>query len=83
WQFSDNGPGIPPAVQAQMFEPFYSNKAGGSGLGLAVVQAVVHSHQGSIHYVDLAARPEGALSGACFEISLPIHHSASAAKTKE
>ncbi|WP_445427750.1 sensor histidine kinase [Alishewanella sp. HL-SH05] len=83
WQFSDNGPGIPPAVQAQMFEPFYSNKAGGSGLGLAVVHAVVHSHQGSIHYVDLAARPEGALSGACFEISLPIHHSASAAKTKE
>ena len=68
---SDNGPGIPDAILPQIFEPFFSQKAGGSGLGLAVVQAVLQSHHGHICYLKPVQRPAGTLSGACFELRLP------------
>jgi two-component system, sensor histidine kinase FlrB len=66
---TDNGPGISADVQPHIFEPFFSRRQHGSGLGLAVVQAVVNSHQGEVHYVQ---RPD---CGACFSITLPIHFS--------
>lgn len=69
-RFCDNGPGIPVDIQPYIFEPFYSRKAGGSGLGLAVVQAVMHSHQGQVRYVDLSHQQPS--SGACFELMLPL-----------
>ena len=69
---SDNGPGIAPELLPHIFEPFFTRKAGGSGLGLAVVQAVIQSHQGQIHYLLPADRPAGQLSGACFAITLPL-----------
>ncbi|GHG69446.1 sensor histidine kinase [Alishewanella longhuensis] len=71
-QFSDNGPGIPVEIQPHIFEPFFSRKAGGSGLGLAVVQAVIHSHQGVVRYIDNHQNTL-AQKGACFEIVLPVH----------
>jgi two-component system sensor histidine kinase FlrB len=69
---SDNGPGIAPELLPHIFEPFFTRKAGGSGLGLAVVQAVIQSHQGQIRYLLPAERPTGQLSGACFAITLPL-----------
>jgi len=42
----DNGPGIPKNQQDKVFEPFYTTKPQGTGLGLAVVQAVVKAHHG-------------------------------------
>lgn len=45
---SDNGPGIPEAVQGRIFEPFFTTRAQGTGLGLAVVQAIVRAHQGTV-----------------------------------
>jgi two-component system sensor histidine kinase FlrB len=69
---SDNGPGIAPELLPHIFEPFFTKKAGGSGLGLAVVQAVIQSHQGQIQYLLPAERPTGQLSGACFAITLPL-----------
>ncbi len=42
----DNGPGIPESSQAKVFEPFFTTKPQGTGLGLAVVQAVVKAHHG-------------------------------------
>jgi len=77
-RFSDNGPGIAADIQAHIFEPFFSRKAGGTGLGLAVVQAVLHSHQGQVRYLNQAARagePQGMdeLTGACFELVLPVY----------
>lgn len=45
----DNGPGIPPDIRARIFEPFFTTRAGGTGLGLAVVQATVRAHRGSVH----------------------------------
>ncbi len=44
----DNGPGIPATVRSQVFEPFYTTKPQGTGLGLAVVQAVVKAHKGTL-----------------------------------
>ena len=42
----DNGPGIPEDKREQIFEPFFTTKPQGTGLGLAVVQAVVKAHHG-------------------------------------
>ncbi len=44
----DTGGGIEPAVQAKMFEPFYSTKPGGSGLGLPTVKRIVEAHGGKL-----------------------------------
>ncbi len=45
---SDNGPGIPPESLTKIFMPFYTTKADGTGLGLAVVQKIVVQHGGTI-----------------------------------
>lgn len=63
----DNGPGVPAALQKNLFDPFITGRAQGTGLGLAVVQAVAHSHQGSVRYIPSE-------HGACFELLLPLQH---------
>jgi len=45
---SDNGGGIAPDIQNKIFDPFFTTKTQGTGLGLAVVQAVARAHQGEI-----------------------------------
>lgn len=62
---TDNGPGITEDVQARLFEPFFTTRSNGTGLGLAVVQAVAAAHDGEIelHTSDL---------GSSFTIRLPI-----------
>jgi signal transduction histidine kinase len=44
----DTGKGMPPDVLAQVFEPFFSTRAGGSGLGLPTTRKIVEAHQGRI-----------------------------------
>lgn len=44
----DNGPGIPPEIQEKIFQPLFSTKAKGTGLGLAVVAGIVERHGGSL-----------------------------------
>jgi two-component system, NtrC family, nitrogen regulation sensor histidine kinase GlnL len=46
----DNGPGIPDDIQPHLFDPFVSTKAGGSGLGLALVAKIVGDHGGVIEF---------------------------------
>lgn len=45
---TDNGSGIPEEVAEKIFIPFYTTKAGGSGVGLSLVKQIVHLHQGEI-----------------------------------
>jgi signal transduction histidine kinase len=63
----DNGPGIPEEIQGRIFEPFFSTKAPGSGLGLGLdtAQRIVRQHRGYIH---VQSKP----GETCFEVRLPI-----------
>ena len=65
---SDNGPGIAPGAEARMFRPFFTTKARGTGLGLALVQKIVVTHNGR---VMVANSPQG---GARFTVTLPLAH---------
>lgn len=51
---ADNGPGFPSSDSGRLLEAFYTTKSHGTGLGLAVVQAVVKAHQGQFHIEALA-----------------------------
>ena len=62
---ADRGPGIPPADLDRIFEPYFTTKEGGTGLGLALARKIVREHGGDI----LAANGPG--GGAVFTISLP------------
>lgn len=44
----DNGPGIAPSIQSRVFEPFFSTRPAGTGLGLAVVKTVTEAHGGAL-----------------------------------
>jgi signal transduction histidine kinase len=63
---ADDGPGVPDQELAHLFEPFYSRKPQGTGLGLAVVRRTVEAHGGRI---SAAHRPGG---GLCFDVDLPL-----------
>src|SRR5512134_1902998 len=61
----DDGPGIPHELRDRLFTPFVTGRAGGSGLGLAVVQRAVQAHRGVV-LVDT-----GQPRGTTFTILLP------------
>jgi signal transduction histidine kinase len=66
---SDSGPGIPADLREQIFNPFFTTKKSGVGLGLSIVSKIVDEHHGSIEILKHdAIRGE---SGACFVIFLP------------
>jgi two-component system C4-dicarboxylate transport sensor histidine kinase DctB len=44
----DNGEGVPDEIKARIFEPFFTQKDGGIGLGLSLCQRIVESHEGKI-----------------------------------
>jgi signal transduction histidine kinase len=62
----DSGPGVPAAERERIFEPFYSTKKGGTGLGLCISQAIIDEHNGRM---TVETPRDG---GACFVIELPI-----------
>jgi len=63
----DSGPGVRAEDAAHIFDPFYSTRAGGTGLGLALVHRAVEAHRGAI-LVEAHHGP-----GACFAMYLPAH----------
>ena len=62
----DNGNGISADLADKIFEPFYTSRVQGTGLGLAVVKSVTQAHQGTVH---LLSKPN---EGAHFCIKLPL-----------
>ena len=64
--FKDDGPGIPPQLAERVFEPFYTTKATGTGLGLLVSQKIAQEHGGSL---AIASTEE---QGACVVVTLPL-----------
>ncbi len=67
--FIDDGPGIPPDLAGCIFEPFFSTKSGGMGLGLSICKRIVEAHGGTIEAG--AVSPSGGPSGAVFTLTLP------------
>jgi len=78
-QVSDTGEGIPPEVGAKLFQPFVSSKAGGVGLGLAIVQKVAELHRGEVLWNSTPGE------GTTFTLRIPLRQptgdTASAQKT--
>ncbi len=62
---SDEGTGIPEEIRDKIFEPYFTTKTGGSGLGLATVLSIIHRHEGRVS----AESKHG--NGATFLIYLP------------
>jgi signal transduction histidine kinase len=63
---ADNGPGIPRRIGDRVFEPLFSARDGGHGMGLAVARALIEAHRGEIGVIHDGRRP-----GAAFRILLP------------
>jgi signal transduction histidine kinase len=47
---ADNGPGVPADRVSRVFEPYYTTKKTGSGLGLLIVHRIVHDHGGEVEF---------------------------------
>ncbi len=66
---NDNGVGISDDDKAKVFEPFFTQRRDGIGLGLTVVQQIIHAHHGKITVTDSSC------GGASFQITLPLTQS--------
>ncbi len=64
-QVADNGGGMPVAVRERLFEPFFSTRADGTGLGLSVVKSVVQAHGGDVRVATATGH------GSTFIVTLP------------
>jgi signal transduction histidine kinase len=71
--FEDTGPGIPVELREQIFNPFFTTKETGVGLGLSIVSKIVDDHRG---WIRVTSEPG---KGACFQVFLPEGESPEAA----
>ncbi|MEA3545993.1 MAG: ATP-binding protein [Thermodesulfobacteriota bacterium] len=72
---SDQGPGISAVEMEKILTPYYTTKAGGSGLGLPICQKIVTDHGGLLQFTD---KPEG---GTQVKVLLPLFHTRTIDKT--
>jgi two-component system sensor histidine kinase PilS (NtrC family) len=76
---SDTGPGVPEEIQEHIFDPFFTRRTGGSGLGLALVQRAAEAHGGGIF---VGHGPAGSGIGAIFTLHLPAQPAPDAAPAR-
>ena len=67
-EISDNGSGIDAMEMRRVFDPYYTTKAGGEGLGLSVVSRIIDDHGGAI---DVSSDEDGTV----FRLSFPMQRS--------
>jgi two-component system sensor histidine kinase HydH len=65
-QVQDTGSGIPPAQLAAIFEPLYTTKPGGTGLGLYIVQEIIAAHGGHVTVESVVGQ------GTTFAVTLAV-----------
>jgi signal transduction histidine kinase len=74
-RITDTGPGVPPHQLARLFQPFYTTKAAGTGLGLCLSRKYVRAHGGDL-IVTSPVAPSGAPGeaprGTAVQIILPV-----------
>jgi signal transduction histidine kinase len=63
----DSGPGLSPESLGRLFDPFYTTKPDGMGMGLSICRSIIEAHGGRVWAT--ANLPQGA----CFHFSLPAH----------
>jgi len=69
----DTGPGIPPETLPRIFQPYFTTKSGGTGLGLPTSRRLIEEHGGTITVEShSAATPPGGSSGTVFTLRLPM-----------
>ena len=64
-EIQDSGGGIPPKLMRNIFNPFFSTKEEGTGLGLPISHRIIEHHQAEIEAINTT-------SGACFSVILPV-----------
>lgn len=67
-EIADSGPGIPAGKLDEIFEPFYTTKPNGMGMGLSIARTIIDAHDGKI------SAENNSLRGAVFRIVLPLVH---------
>ncbi len=65
FEVHDSGPGIPPERRENIFQPYFTTKSMGTGLGLISVKSCADLHNGLVHVED------SELGGACFRLEIP------------
>jgi signal transduction histidine kinase len=65
----DSGPGLPPESLERLFDPFYTTKTGGMGMGLSICRSIIEAHGGRVWAAATAPR------GASFQFTLPARSS--------
>jgi signal transduction histidine kinase len=66
-EFSDSGPGVPQEIKERIFQPFFTSRVKGMGLGLSIVKGIIEAHQG---FLMETGEPD---RGARFLIFLPVN----------
>ncbi len=70
-EVADDGPGVPEAIAARIFEPLVTARDGGTGLGLALARRIAMAHAGAITLLATNDAADATATGATFRVELP------------
>ena len=69
--FSDNGPGVDDSISSSIFEPYFTTKESGSGIGLSIVKSTFESANGTFVFLGNDYLKSETYRGATFQIEIP------------